>query len=175
MEYRVAGAADVEWIAQLHTDSWRSTYRGMYRDDFLDGDLPGNRRAVWRERLTHPPSNQYVVVAVAEGQMAGFVCVYGADDATWGSLIDNLHVAAEFQRRGIGKALMNQAADWLISAYSDCGVYLWVLEGNTAARRFYESLGATHVETVEKELHPGGRGRICRYAWSNPASLAGAE
>jgi hypothetical protein len=47
---RDATIADAERIAQLHTESWRRTYRGMMRDAFLDGGALENRRHVWLER-----------------------------------------------------------------------------------------------------------------------------
>ncbi len=175
MEYRVAGPADTELIAGLHTESWRRTYRGMYRDEFLDGDLDGNRREVWRGRLERPEDNQLVYIALEDGRTAGFVCAYGAEDARWGSLVDNLHVADGFRRRGIASALMREAGAWLDARYGDCGVYLWVLEANESARRFYEALGATDAETVHMEVHPGGWARTCRYVWPRPGLLAGVE
>lgn len=172
MEYRIAEQADAEPIAGLHADSWRRTYRGMYLDAFLDGDLVANRREVWRERLSNPPGNQRVYVATADTQIAGFICAYGAEHAEWGSFVDNLHVAHTFHRRGVGAALMRQAGAWLASAYADCGVYLHVLEANHTARRFYETLGAANSGTMEIELTGGGTGRTCRYVWSSAALLA---
>ena len=43
VHYRAALRADTERIALLHADSWRRTYRGSYRDTFLDGDVVTNR------------------------------------------------------------------------------------------------------------------------------------
>lgn len=143
----------------------------MYRDEFLDGDLVANRRDVWRERLGGVRDDQFVCVAVVDSQIAGFICAYGAEDSEWGSLIDNLHVEREFQRNGIASALMRRAGTWLASSYGDCGVYLWVMEANQAARRFYETLGAGDAGAVVKETD-GGTGRVCRYVWSSPDVLA---
>ncbi|MFB3112043.1 MAG: GNAT family N-acetyltransferase, partial [Gemmatimonadales bacterium] len=72
--------------------SWRQNYRGAFSDAFLDGDLPGERLRVWRERLDHPPGNQFVQLAIDGANLVGFVCAYGAHDPEWGSLVDNLHV-----------------------------------------------------------------------------------
>jgi len=57
---RDATISDAEGIAQLHTDSWRRTYRGMMSDAFLDGGALDNRRTVWRERLTACRADHYV-------------------------------------------------------------------------------------------------------------------
>lgn len=173
IEYRSATAADAEPIARLHTDSWRRTYRGMYKDEFLDGDLLSDRRDVWVARLERPSTNQVVVVATADARLVGFVCGYGDDDEEWGSLVDNLHVDPDFHRWGIASTLMSRAGSWFASSYGESGVYLWVLEANHGARRFYEALGAENAETVDMEIHPGGWGRSCRYVWSSLSALAG--
>jgi ribosomal protein S18 acetylase RimI-like enzyme len=171
VDYRTATPADAEAVAALHADSWRRAYRGMYSDEFLDGDLPGERLRVWEPRLNDPPSNQYVLLAVDDGELAGFVCGYADDDPTWGSLIDNLHVRIDYRRQGIAAELMRRAAEWFSENASRPLFYLWVIEDNTPARRFYEMLGATNSETVSKTLPSGNPGRVCRYTWPDAVSL----
>ena len=174
IEYRPARASDAEGIANLHARSWRESYRGSFHDSFLDGDLPGERLRVWRGRLAQPKANQLVCLAVDGAAVAGFVCAYGAHDERWGSLIDNLHVAGEYKRSGIGAALMRQAGDWLAPRYPE-PVYLLVLEANTAARRFYERLGGRNAEVFSNETHGGAIVRSCRYVWPRPAALSAPE
>ena len=171
MRYRTALESDVEQIALLHAESWRRTYRGMLRDEFLDGDVVTNRREAWRDRLRRPRADQFVCVADDQGQLLGFVCAYGNEDPTWGSLVDNLHVAHEHRGGGVGTRLMGHARVWLLTNYPRCGVYLWVMEANRSARRFYEKLEATNEGIVEKENPGGGSARNCRYAWSSPRAL----
>jgi GNAT superfamily N-acetyltransferase len=168
---RTAGAGDAESIAVLHADSWRRTYRGMMTDAFLDGDALANRRQVWRKRLQADDPRQFVCVAEEDTTIVGFICAFANEDANWGSYIDNLHVAHVMNGRGIGRALMQSAAAWLCRVRPDIGVYLWVMEANASARRFYDHLGATNVETVIKEDPGGGRAPNCRYVWLNPQLL----
>jgi ribosomal protein S18 acetylase RimI-like enzyme len=168
IEYRDATPRDAEAVAALHARSWRESYRGEFSDAFLDGDLLGERLRVWRERLGHAPAGQLVQLAVDGPHLAGFVCAYGAHDPRWGSLVDNLHVARESKRRGIGAALMGHAGTWLGRHYPDFAAYLWVLESNTAARRFYESLGGRNAGVSTMETHGGAVVRSCRYTWPNP-------
>lgn len=172
IEYRLAGPADAEAIANLHARSWREHYRGSFHDAFLDGDLPAERLRVWRERLGRAPDNQFVQLALAGAELAGFVCAYGAHDPRWGSFIDNLHVAQPFKGNRIGLALMRQAGAWLASLYPEQGVHLLVLEANVAARRFYERLGAHKAEVSTMETHGGALVRSCRYTWTRPELLS---
>jgi ribosomal protein S18 acetylase RimI-like enzyme len=172
IEYRLAKPSDAEAMAYLHALSWRETYRGAFHDAFLDGDLPGERLKVWRERLDHPPQNQLVQLAVDSTKLVGFVCAYGAHDPQWGSFIDNLHVAHAFKRKGIGSALMIQIGVGLASLHPELGVSLLVLESNASARRFYERLGAQNAGVSTMETHGGAVVRSCRYAWPSPMMLA---
>ncbi len=174
IEYRPAISEDTEAIASLHARSWRQNYRGAFLDTFLDGDLPEERLRAWRERLGRPPENQLVQLAVDGADVVGFVCACGAHDPHWGSFVDNLHVAAGFQRRGSGSSLMRQAGAWLAQRYPDLEVHLLVLESNTSARRFYERLGAWNAGVSTMETHGGAVVRSCRYTWARPGLLSGA-
>lgn len=172
LEYRLARPADADAIALLHTRSWRENYRGSLSDAFLDGELPEERLRVWRDRLARPPRNQFVLLAVAGAELAGFVCAYGDHEPGWGSLIDNLHVAKAAQRTGIGASLMRRAGAWLARSDPELGVHLWVLEGNAPARRFYERLGARNAGVSVMETHGGALVRSCRYTWPSAALLS---
>ena len=92
MQLREATGADAAAVAALHAESWRTHYRGAYRDDYLDGDVFEDRRRVWERRLSDPAANQLVVLAEEGGELIGFACCYGGEDETWGSFLDNLHV-----------------------------------------------------------------------------------
>jgi len=169
---RDATIADAETIARLHTESWRRTYRGMMRDEFLDGGALENRRHVWHERLTVSRADQYVCVAEDASTLIGFVCAFAKEDPVWGSYIDNLHVAYASHRRGVGRALMRHVGQWLCGVCPDHGVYLWVMEANAPARAFYERLGAAHAGTIDLMDPGGGHAPNCRYVWPRPQLLA---
>jgi ribosomal protein S18 acetylase RimI-like enzyme len=166
---RAAGDGDVEAIAALHADSWRRHYRGAYADAYLDGDLERDRRTVWRGRFADRSSTATFVAeddtsedgTSGDGNgVVGFVHVVLDDDERWGSLVDNLHVTSGRRHAGIGTALHAAAVDAVLARAAQPRLYLWVLEQNVAAQRFYRSRGGVYVETVRV----GG----------DPARLAGA-
>jgi GNAT superfamily N-acetyltransferase len=168
-----AGAGDAGRIAELHADSWRRHYRGAYAESYLDGDVSADRRSVWAARLAAPAHSATFLAEVAEhaGRTAGFVHVVFDDDARWGSLVDNLHVAHDLHRHGIGRRLLGQAARAAGEQAASRALYLWVLEQNIAAQRFYQALGAAPVETAMVPAPGGdparlnGRPRKLRMAW----------
>ncbi len=172
LSYRKAKFSDAEQIGLLHADSWKRHYRGMLEDDFLDHRAASNRIQVWLTRLDNPAANQWVLLAEEDSRLLGFICVYSKDDPTWGSLIDNLHVAHNSQGKGIGTWLMMQARCWLEDHFAGTGVYLWVMQDNPSARRFYEMLGASEQDTVDKPNPAGGGSAFnCRYSWATPGDI----
>ncbi|WP_042410392.1 GNAT family N-acetyltransferase [Streptacidiphilus carbonis] len=157
LRLRTAVPGDAEQVALLHADSWRRHYRGAYADSYLDGHVLAERRAVWSSRLADPapPGTLTIIAEDGDAALVGFVhTIFDADDH-WGSLIDNLHVAHGRQRTGTGAALLTRAAEVVAARAAANSMYLWVLEQNTAAQRFYGALGGTSVETAPVPP-PGG-------------------
>jgi len=175
---RMAGTDDVETVARLHADSWRRFYRGAYADSFLDGDVVADRRAVWSARLTDPAGSR-TLLAEDEAGPVGFAHVIFDADERWGSLVDNLHVTHSRRRGGIGTTLLTRAAAAAAEYATNPSLYLWVLEQNTEAQRFYSSLGGTPVETADVPAPGGVPGRLngspkgLRIFWPDAALLAG--
>ena len=169
--YREATPPDAEAIAALHARSWQQHYRGILRDAYLDQDIAADRRSVWQERFQQPSSHQHIVVATEEGVLGGFACTYAQHDPRWGALLDNLHVTADWQGRGVGRALMRTSAQWVGEQVTEEGLYLWVFEQNTAARTFYERMGGVSPEKTTVENPGGGRATVLRYVWSDLSIL----
>jgi ribosomal protein S18 acetylase RimI-like enzyme len=189
VSYRAAASADAEAIARLHADNWRRYYRGAYSDSYLDGDVAEERRAVWVGTLQQAQVGTFTIVAeidgpsdtrsVAPGQqvapeqrhVAGFAHTRLDADPRWGALLENLHVADEIKRQGVGRALMAATADQLAARKPGSGLYLWVLEQNTAAQAFYAAQGGICVERGIRGPFPGGgTAPAFRYAWPDPVS-----
>jgi GNAT superfamily N-acetyltransferase len=179
VRFRLAGPSDAPAVAELHADSWRRHYRGAYADAFLDGDVVSDRLAVWADRLGAggDPGGQHTVLAEQDGQLIGFAHTIFGKDAKWGALLDNLHVCHRHQRRGLGAQLLRLSGEAVADHAPGSGLYLWVLEQNTRAQAFYQSLGGTSVERGEVPPPGGVPGRLngspaCfRYVWLDPETL----
>ncbi|MGP3969282.1 GNAT family N-acetyltransferase [Streptomyces sp. 6N223] len=179
LRLREAGPEDAEGVAGLHAASWRRHYRGAYADSFLDGDLVAERRAVWSARLAAPEGTATVVAEEdgGNGEMLGFAHVAFDRDERWGSLVDNLHVAYGRQRGGIGTALLARAGEAVVERAAGQAVYLWVLEQNAAAQRFYKALGGDQVERAPvtgggDPSRLNGSPAKLRIAWPDARQLA---
>ncbi|MET9274533.1 GNAT family N-acetyltransferase [Kribbella sp. NPDC003557] len=170
--FRVAGAEDAAAVAELHGDSWRRHYRGAYADAFLDEESPEYLGELWARRLA-AREGMRTTVAEYVGQLIGLAHVVFDADPKYGALVDNLHVRAPRKRQGIGTRLLALTAEHV----HDTGLYLWVLEQNTAAQAFYEARGG--IRGDRKDVPPpGGEPRrlngqpACfRYYWPDPVRL----
>jgi GNAT superfamily N-acetyltransferase len=159
-------------IARLHAESWRSAYRGTFSDDFLDNRVHEERRDVWQARFSGGESRPFfVLLAENGGRLAGFACVFPGRDPIWGTYLDNLHVAPEAIGKGIGRSLLSEVVRRVDWKCSPSGLYLWVVERNHRARRFYEKAGGTIVGS-EAHTMPDGQSVVAlRCHWPDPHEL----
>jgi len=176
---RAAGPGDASAVARLHADSWRRHYRGAYSDAFLDGDdVAAYLRALWARRLAVADGQACTIVADCDGVLVGLAHTVFGTDATWGSLLDNLHVAHGRKRQGIGRRLLALTGQAVVGWSAASGLYLWVLEQNAPARAFYEAQGGACVERAEVPPPGGdpanlnGRPACLRYAWPDPPGVS---
>ncbi|MGL4818610.1 MAG: GNAT family N-acetyltransferase [Bacilli bacterium] len=103
MHIREATASDAPAIARTHVDSWRTTYRKILSDAFLDGLSYSAREAQWRKRL----SEQRVFVAENEHRAIIGFALGGAERSgkyteQTGELYA-LYLLESEQGRGLGK------------------------------------------------------------------------
>jgi GNAT superfamily N-acetyltransferase len=90
----------------------------------------------------------HCVLAEWDGTPVGFA-LYFYNYSTWkgrhGIFLDDIFVWPEHRGKGIGKALLLHVAQ--VAVAQDCGRYEWlVLDWNTPAIEFYESLGAKRMK-----------------------------
>jgi GNAT superfamily N-acetyltransferase len=97
-----------------------------------------------REHLFGPRPYAEVLLAEDEGQVVGYALFFHTYSTFLGRpslYLEDLFVLPEQRGRGHGKALLAQLAR--LAVERDCGRFEWmVLDWNTPAIQFYESLGA---------------------------------
>jgi ribosomal protein S18 acetylase RimI-like enzyme len=141
---RRATVQDADAIAAVHMRTWQAAYRGLMPDAFLDQlDVPA-RAERWQRNLSSDDGH-HLVTEDARGQINGFCSLLptsGPDYPPNGGIIAALYIDPSAWRTGLGAALMHTATVRARERGFDA-LWLWVLEGNHNARRFYESLGFT--------------------------------
>jgi ribosomal protein S18 acetylase RimI-like enzyme len=141
---RVAAAKDLARIAELHAASWRVAYRRILPDAFLDEALIEDRMARWSGTLDRMAPSDRLLIAESDGALLGFVAAWTSEalgcEGEFDLYIDNLHVRPDLRGQKLGEHLMRTLASTLVHA-GGVRAYLWLLDGNTQAHRFYRRLG----------------------------------
>lgn len=132
---RTAAPADAEALTGLHLDCWDDAYAGLVDPAILAGRRSGVHERVERWRRILAGSGTTLVAEHGTG-LVGFVSPGAARDPGVGVAdeVYALYVRATWWGTGVGHAL-------LVAALGDRPAYLWVLEGNDRAIRFYERQG----------------------------------
>jgi ribosomal protein S18 acetylase RimI-like enzyme len=141
---REAVIDDAREIARVNYSTWHHTYHGLIPDSELDSLNLELLTDSWKQNLSllNPRINTYVVL-VSE-LLVAYSRIYPSadpdDNPDRVATIGSMYVDPKFQRRGIGRALMESVLKYA-EGHDFAEVTLHVLEANESARNFYEHLG----------------------------------
>ena len=139
-DFRLCSADDAGLISQIYAASWRGSYTGLIPQHYLDRLPDGYWAPSVRSWLSDGRFEGKLVMA---DDLPAGCCIYGRgrdeSHADWGEIV-SLYMLPEFARQGLGGALLESClADMRREGYTR--FYLWCIDGNTAADRFYVSHG----------------------------------
>ncbi|OLC25785.1 MAG: hypothetical protein AUG06_04050 [Actinobacteria bacterium 13_1_20CM_2_65_11] len=143
---RSATLTDAPAIARVHVSSWRSTYRGMLPDDFLDSLSESNYAERWKRVIADGTSK--VFVAEEGADVVGFASGgrERAGEPGYEGELYAIYVLDVAQRRGFGRDLLRATVGGL-REMGLADMIIWVLSDNQPARVFYERLGGVYVRS----------------------------
>lgn len=131
--------SDCSAIGELYAAAWKEGYRGLIAGELLDKLTP-EAYAVRSRANGFLDAGSFVVVE--SGRIAAHCHSRAANEPQmrgWGE-IHTLYTHPDFWRQGFGAAVLRRAEEWLAEqGYKN--VYLYVLEGNERAERFYKAQG----------------------------------
>lgn len=141
IEVRWANYNDWKELGSVHSDSYRSAYKGIIPDDFLENFTAEKRQEYFQKVLSE--GKEKIAIMFVDKKAIGFIIIGKCRDedldATYGE-IWGIYLLKEYWGKGFGKRLIN----WGIDRIKENGYFrtaLWVLKENENARRFYEHLG----------------------------------
>jgi GNAT superfamily N-acetyltransferase len=142
---RTAEVEDAEALAPLHVRAWDEAYTGLIRAKILDdhrAEPVASKVERWRGRIAWPDGATWV--AEEDGGLVGFISTGPGRDGSGDLEVMALYVLRSHYGIGAGRRLLH-------AAIGDRPAYLWVLDGNARATRFYEREGFTFDGQVEQE------------------------
>ena len=173
---RAATRSDYSGVSRVHVSSWKTTYRGIISDAYLDNLTYESREAFWERELQS--TNRITLVAElmeqskSKSEIIGFVSGGENRSEEFRTLYDAelgaIYLLKQYQGRGIGKDLVKKFVHELQNR-SFNAMMVWVLELNPF-RRFYESLGGKYLgkQSIEIGLE---RFEKVAYGWMNLEEL----
>ena len=139
MTVRQMTEADCKAIGELYSAAWREGYKVLLPKGLLDKITP-ERYEVRSHANGFLDKGSFV--AVEDGRIVAHCHARAAEESKmsgWGE-IHTLYTHPDYWRRGFGAAVLGRAEEWLLEqGFND--VYLYVLEGNERAERFYKAHG----------------------------------
>ena len=130
MEIRRASVSDAAEIAAVHVRTWQAAYQDVFGAERLASIDTPLRVAGWARALEE---GEPIFVADEGGRVVGFVSLRACE-------LRAIYALPEKWGSSAGPALMRAAVEQL--RHDECAeAFLWVLEDNPRARRFYEREG----------------------------------
>ncbi len=128
-------------ISKVYEESWKYAYQGIVPQDYLDSIPEGQ----WAFSIEQEDRSNLVMVQ--EGKIigtSGFGKSRMAEMNGFGEVI-SIYLLPEYMGKGYGRLLLQAVTSELGKMGFD-KVFLWVLEENRNARRFYEKCGFVQTE-----------------------------
>ena len=127
---------DAEVVGNIYANSWKAAYRGIVPQAYLDG-LAGS---MWLAVLRDEQYQSYLAMDGEAYIGASAVCAARDESMVgWGEIV-SLYLLPTYFGSGYAEPLFRRVVEALrMQGYQQ--IYLWVLEENARARRFYEKQG----------------------------------
>lgn len=177
---RNATLKDLDGLAAIYHKCYHDAYDGILPAPVLEEVTFSKSQKKWRAEFVEQITDADRAIFVIENEIGTIVGFANCGAAKIRSLkqlgqgeLFHLHVEAEHQGFGLGKALMLACARWLISRGLFSGG-VWIHEENGIGRRFCEDLGAR--SSARKRQNMRGFGvQLIGFSWADLSQAAQLE
>ncbi|NRD79722.1 GNAT family N-acetyltransferase [Bacillus sp. BRMEA1] len=169
MEIRIASKEDIKYVSRVYVDSWRTTYRGLVPDDYLDELSYEDAEKRWIDFLNNE-NEPFIYVAINDkGKIIGFASGKSIDENNFYGELYSLYLLQESRGLGVGRQLVSTIA----KHFKEKSIYsmmVWVMKQNKSGLGFYERLGGK--EYIHR-TSTFGRAVVedVAYGWKNISEL----
>jgi GNAT superfamily N-acetyltransferase len=148
--FRKANLQDSPGLAYVHVHSWRTTYKGIVSENYLQSLSIEEREQKWVQILSG--THHTYVCELEDGKIIGFVSFGKERSGEYDGELYAIYLLEEYQGKGIGKELLEIAATRLKKqGYNS--MWIWVLKENPS-KHFYYAFKPTLIK--EEVLTIGG-------------------
>lgn len=173
---RAARPGDARNIARLDVETWRTTYAGILKGDYLVGLSEQRREEGWARVIAREPRDVRVAID-GEGRIVGFgSCGNCRGEPGFTGEVFTLYVGPDWQNQGIGRQLLLALFARLVAEGHNSAV-IFVLQDNPG-RFFYQRVGGVQVRRRFFQIS-GKQIEAAGYGWRDLPSfltaMAGAD
>jgi ribosomal protein S18 acetylase RimI-like enzyme len=143
IETRFASLTDVEGLALVHDETWRSTYRGIIPGAELEKIISCRGTSWWQAAIN---KGNRIALSFYDGKLVGYVN-YGRNRAkglAYQGEIYEIYMLSEYQGTGFGQQLFATAREDLKSHKLN-SLVVWALSDNDAAIEFFKAMGGKPI------------------------------
>ena len=178
MNYREANINNVGGIVKVKVDTWKTTYKGIISNEYLQNLSYDENELKWKKRFMDQNNKSIIYVAETENQkIVGFALanlekfnpiVYLPQAEKFIGELGAIYVLKEFQDKRIGTKLVQLVVEYLLK-HGIISMIVWVLRDNLY-RSFYEKLGGIYIGEQFIEI---GRTKYVEvaYGWYNIGTI----
>ncbi|PEC22861.1 GNAT family N-acetyltransferase [Bacillus cereus] len=169
MEIRKANKEDIKGVSRVYVDSWKTTYRGLVPDNYLDELSYEDAEKRWIDFLNNK-NEPFIYVAINDtGKIIGFASGKSIDEKNFDGELYSLYLLQECRGLGVGRQLVSAIA----KHFKEKGIYsmmVWVMKQNKSGLGFYKRMGGK--EYIHRTSTFGGTVvEDVAYAWKEISEL----
>jgi len=170
LEIRKASKEDIIDVSRVYVDSWRTTYRGLIPDEYLDQLSYQDAEKRWEDFLNKENSSFIYIAINSTGKIIGFASGKSIDDKCYAGELYSLYLFQECRGLGVGKKLITFVAKHFKEKGID-SMMVWVMLKNKSGLGFYKHLGGK--EYIRRTSSFGGTiVEDIAYGWKDVSKLS---
>lgn len=118
---------DIDGITRVHIDAWKSAYKEILSDEFLQGISYEKRKENWRTFL-QDINNKVIVCLNEDDEIVGFASLgpERTNKYNYTNELYAIYILKKYQRKGLGKLILKKVID-LLQEKDERSLIVWVL------------------------------------------------
>ncbi|EEK53056.1 GNAT family N-acetyltransferase [Bacillus sp. ISTL8] len=173
LKIRKVSKQDIEVVAKVYVDGWKTTYRGLVPDQYLDKLSYEEAEKRWNQFLDKENESFIYVAMNDKGKIVGFASGRSNEEKHFTGELYALYLLQDCRAFGVGRQLLSAVA----RHFKESGIHsmlVWGMEQNKSGLGFYKRMSgkeyirrtSTFGETVVDDV---------AYGWNDISVLYDTE